>query len=93
MTTRSCPDWPELMEVAPDLHFRHFTVAEAQLPAEALMKIPDVLLGSVEICADLEHHVFHAAHTDPAVAEALRDTHWYELREWATTGPGAASDH
>jgi hypothetical protein len=54
------------------------------------MKIPDVLLGSVEICADLEHHVFHAAHTDPAVAEALRDTHWYELREWATTGPGAA---
>jgi hypothetical protein len=91
MTTRSCPDWPELMEVAPDLHFRHFTVAEAQLPAEALMKIPEVLLGSVEICADLEHHVFHAAHTDPAVAEALRDTHWYELREWATTGPGAAS--
>jgi len=90
MTTRSCPDWPELMEVAPDLHFRHFTVAEAQLPAEALMKIPDVLLGSVEICADLEHHVFHAAHTDPAVTEALRDTHWYELREWATTGPGAA---
>jgi hypothetical protein len=90
MTTRSCPDWPELMELAPDLHFRHYTVAEAQLPAEALMKIPDVLLGSVEICADLEHHVFHAAHTDPAVAEALRDTHWYELREWATTGPGAA---
>ena len=91
MTTRSCPDWPELMEIAPDLHFRHYTVAEAQLPAEALMKIPDVLLGSVEICADLEHHVFHAAHTDPGVAEALRDTHWYELREWATTGPGAAS--
>ena len=90
MTTRSCPDWPELMELAPALHFRHYTVAEAQLPAEALMKIPDVLLGTVEICADLEHHVFHAAHTDPAVAEALRDTHWYELREWATTGPGAA---
>jgi hypothetical protein len=34
-------------------------------------------------------NVFYAAHTDPKVAEALRDTHWYEVREWATTGPGA----
>jgi hypothetical protein len=89
VTTRSCPDWPDLMEIAPDLHFRHFTVAEAQLPAEALMKIPEVLLGTVEICADLEHHVFLARHTDPQVAEALRDTHWYELAEWATSGPGS----
>jgi hypothetical protein len=88
VTTRSCPDWPDLMEIAPDLHFRHFTVAEAQLPAEALMKIPEVLLGTVEICADLDHHVFLARHTDPRVAEALRDTHWYELSEWATSGPG-----
>ncbi len=77
------------MEIAPDLHFRHFTVAEAQLPAEALMKIPDLPLGTVEICADLEHHVFFARHTDSRVAEALRDTHWYELREWATSGPGS----
>ena len=91
MTTRTCSDWPELMEIAPDLHFMHYTVAEAQLPAEALMKIPDVLLGSVAICADLEHHVFYARHTDPGVGEALRDTHWFELGEWATSGPGAAS--
>ena len=26
--------------------------------------------------------------TDPQVAEALRATHWYDLREWTTTGPG-----
>jgi len=25
------------------------------------------------------------------VAEALRQTHWYELAEWSTNGPGAAS--
>ena len=49
MTTRSCPDWPHLMELAPDLQFMHYSVAEAQLPAEALMKIPEVLLGNVEI--------------------------------------------
>lgn len=91
MTTRSCPDWPDLMELAPELQFLHYTVAEAQLPAEALMKIPDVLLGTVEICADLEHHVFHAMHTDPQVAEALRDTHWYELQEWRTSGQGGSS--
>ena len=37
MSYRSCPDWPELMEIAPDLQFKHYSVREAQLPAEALM--------------------------------------------------------
>jgi hypothetical protein len=23
------------------------------------------------------------------VAEALRGTHWFDIREWATSGPGA----
>jgi hypothetical protein len=35
--------------------------------------------------------VFYAKHTDPQVGEALRATHWYELAEWTSTGPGAAS--
>ena len=78
------------MEVAPDLQFKHYTVAEAKLPAEALVKLPDVPLGAVAICCDLEHNVFNAHHTDAKVAEALRETHWYELHEWATTGPGRA---
>jgi len=91
MSYKTCPDWPVLMELAPDLQFMHYSVAEAQLPAEALMKIPDVRLGAIEICADLDHHVFHGAHTDPQVAEALRDTHWFELREWVTRGPGATA--
>jgi hypothetical protein len=79
------------MELAPDLQFKHYTVAEAHLPAEALVSLPDVPLGAVAICCDLEHHVYYAQHTEPKVASALRDTHWFELSEWATTGPGRAA--
>src|SRR5712691_8607083 len=90
MSSRSCPDWPMLMEVAPDLQFKHYTVAEAHLPAEALINLPDVPLSAVAICCDLEHHVYYAAHTEAKVAVALRDTHWFELQEGSTSGPGAA---
>ena len=55
MSSRTCPDWPQLMEIAPDLQFKHYTVAEAKLPADA-----------------------------------LRQTHWFDLAEWSTSGPGAA---
>ena len=91
MSSRSCPDWPLLMELAPDLQFKHYTVAEAKLPAEALAELVDVPLQAVAICADLDKNVFYAVHTDPQVAEALRDTHWYEVREWATSGQGGAA--
>ena len=91
MSSRTCPDWPELMEIAPDLQFKHYAVAEAQLPFEALTKITQVSLSEVSICCDLEHHVFYGAHTEPEVAQALRDTHWFEVREWATSGPGAST--
>jgi hypothetical protein len=77
-----------LMEYAPDLQFKHFTVAEAKLPAEALMKIPEVPLGDVAICCDLDRHVYYAGHTDRKVAEALRETHWFEVAEWTSSGPG-----
>ena len=89
MSSRTCPDWPLLMELAPNLQFKHYTVAEARLPGEALVTIPDVPLSAVAICCDLDHNVFYADHTDPTVATALRETHWFELREWATRGPGA----
>jgi hypothetical protein len=89
MSTRTCPDWPDLMELAPELQFKHYTVAEAQLPADALMFVKDFSLSDVAICADLEKNVFYAAHTDERVAEALRQSHWYELREWISAGrPG-----
>jgi hypothetical protein len=81
-----------LMEVAPDLQFKHYTLAEAKLPTEAIVSIGDVPQETVAICCDLEHHVFYGDHTDPGVAEALRATHWYDLAEWSTAGgPGAAS--
>jgi hypothetical protein len=91
MSTRTCPDWPALLELAPDLLFKHYTAAEAQLPAEALASIPDISLGSLEICADLDHNVFNHEHTNEQIAEALRASHWYDLREWITSGPDARS--
>lgn len=88
MSSRTCPDWPMLMEVAPELQFKHYTLAEVKLPADALMQLPGVSLSDVSICCDLEHNVFYAGHTDPAVGEALKTSHWFELREWVTSGPG-----
>jgi hypothetical protein len=91
MSSRTCPDWPRLMEIAPDLQFKHYTVAEAKLPSEAVMLIGDVSLNDVSVCCDLDRHVFYAAHTEASVAEALRQTHWYDLAEWSTSGPGTAA--
>ena len=88
MSARTCPDWPELMELDPDLQFKHYTVAEAQLPAEVLMKFPEVPLGDIAICCDLDHHVFYAAHTDDRVGAALPESHWFEVTEWSQRGPG-----
>jgi hypothetical protein len=90
MSSRTCPDWPRLMEIAPDLQFRHYTVAEARLPADALAGLQGVSLNTVAICCDLDRHVFNPDHTDPQVAAALRETHWFDLREWTTTGPGGS---
>ena len=87
MSSRTCPDWPVLLELAPDLHFKHYTVAEARLPAEALVSLPDVPLEAVAICADLDQHVFNPTHTDPKVASALEGTYWYDVREWMERGP------
>ena len=92
MSARTCPDWPKLMEMASDLQFKHFTVAEAQLPADALTQISHVSLDDIEICCDLDHHVFNPAHTDPEVCAALRASHWFDVREWATSGPGTDAE-
>jgi len=80
------------MELAPDLQFKHMSVHEAQLPFEVVTLIPSELsLDVVEICCDLDHHVVNASHTHPDVVKALESTHWFEVSEWATTGPGADS--
>ena len=90
MSSRTCPDWPELMELAPDLQFKHYTIAEARLPADALVNLADVSRDEVALCADLDHNVYNKQHTDPRIAEALEATHWFELAEWSTSGPGRA---
>jgi hypothetical protein len=92
MSYKTCPNWPELMEIAPDLQFKHMTVADAHLPFEVLTKVSHVSLGEVEICCDVEHHVFYAAHTDPEITLALAGTHWFEVNEWVTSGPGTSSN-
>ena len=38
MSYKTCPDWPELMELAPDLQFKHMSVREAQLPFEVVTR-------------------------------------------------------
>ena len=77
------------MEVAPELQFKHYTVAEAKLPADALVHVTDVSLSEVAICCDLDRHVFYGGHTPEQVAEALRASHWFEVREWVAAGrPG-----
>jgi hypothetical protein len=93
MTFRSCPDWPQLMEVAPELQFKHYTMREAQpnLPADALVQL-DVSASDEEvICCDFDNHVFNPAHTETHVADALRASHWFDLREWATRSRGGAA--
>lgn len=89
MTVRTCDDWPQLMEIAPELQFKHYTVTEAKLPADVLSALPGLTLDALEICCDLEHNVFNPEHTDPRLGEALLKSHWYDLREWVTTGPGS----
>ena len=78
------------MEIAPDLQFMHYTVAEAKLPADALVNLRHISLDAVAICCDLDRHVFNPEHTDPGVAQALLESHWFDLREWSSRGPGAA---
>jgi hypothetical protein len=51
------------------------------------VNLPDVPLEAIAICADLDHNVYNAAHTDPRVAAALEDTHWYELGAWVRERP------
>lgn len=81
MSSRSCPDWPALMEIAPELQFRHVTVAEAQLPVEAFVRLEGFPADEVAVCAALEAHVYNPEHTDARIVEALRGTHWIDVRE------------
>ena len=86
MSARACPDWPALMEIAPDLQFRHVTLGEARLPVDAFVQLEGVGADEVVLCCDLDAHVFNHEHTDDRVVEALRGTHWIDVREIAERG-------
>ena len=86
MSARACPDWPALMEIAPDLTFRHFTLGEAHLPVDAFVQLEGIPADEVAICCDLDSHVFNPDHTDPRVVAALQGTHWIDVREAAAQG-------
>ncbi len=88
MSSRTCPDWPRLMEIDPELQFKHYTVDELKLPVEIMSQIPKVPLSELSVCCDAEHHVFNPEHTDPDVAAALRGSHWFDLDEWARQARG-----
>ena len=90
MSSRTCPDWPELMQLAPELQFKHFAVRELELPSEVLVEIGDVPQDEVNVCCDPDSHVYNANHTDPRIVEALAKSHWFSLDEWSTSGPGTA---
>ena len=81
MSYRACPDWPQLMEIAPDLQFRHYTLREVQLPTDAFVRLEGVDLDTVAICCDLESHVYNPAHTERAVVDALAGTYWTDVHE------------
>ena len=82
MSYRACPDWPQLMEIAPDLQFRHYTLREVQLPTDAFVRLEGVDLDAVAICCDLEAHVFNAdAHRPGGRRGARRARTGSDLRE------------
>jgi hypothetical protein len=92
MSSRSCPDWPQLMEIAPELQFKHYTLREARIPAEALVNCGECDFDLVEVCCDLDSHVFNPEHTEPVVADALRATHWFDLSEWPARQSGSGQN-
>jgi len=81
-STRSCPDWPDLLERAPDLAFKHYTADELRLPPDVLVALGPGRLSMVHVCADTTHNVFYAEHTEPRLAAALAASYWTELGNW-----------
>jgi hypothetical protein len=79
------------MEIAPDLQFRHHTLAEAHLPVDAFVQLAGIAPDEIVLCCDLGAHVFNPGHTDPRVVEALKGTHWIDVRELPGGGTASAA--
>jgi hypothetical protein len=81
VSSRTCPDWPALMEIAPELQFRHHTLGEMQLPHDLFVRIGGIGIDEVAVCCDVDAHVYNPDHTDPRIVEALQKTFWIDVRE------------
>ena len=90
MSYKTCPDWPELMEIAPELQFKHYHRCRRAAPVRGADEGLRRLARRGRDLLRYRAHVFYAAHTDPQITAALAGTHWYEVREWASTGPGTS---
>jgi hypothetical protein len=82
MTTRACPDWPELLDVAPELSFKHYTADELQLPHDVIVAVRGARLSQLAVCADAIRHVFNPAHTHPLLAGPLSESYWSDIETW-----------
>ena len=90
MSYKTCPDWPELMELAPDLQFKHITVADAQLPFDVLSR--SRTSRSARSRSAATSTITSSTRPTPIRGRGgARGTHWFEVHEWATSGPGASS--
>jgi hypothetical protein len=81
VSSRTCPDWPALMQVAPELQFRHHTLREMQLPPDVFVRIAGIGQDEVAVCCDLDAHVYNPEHSDARIADALQGTFWIDVRE------------
>jgi hypothetical protein len=79
------------MEMAPQLQFRHYTLAEVPLPTDVVVRIGGLSRDAVSLCCDVDQHVFNPAHTEPEIVEALVGTHWIDLADWVEHPPAASS--
>lgn len=77
------------MEIAPQLQFKHYTLREAQLPHDAFVRLEGLPMDVLNVCCDLDAHVFNPDHTDPQVVAALHGTHWIDVRELGAPPPAA----
>ena len=71
MSYKTCPDWPALMEIAPDLQFKHMTVRTRSCRSRRRQRSRTCRSPSVEICCDSSSTSSTPRTRDPEVAAAL----------------------
>jgi hypothetical protein len=91
MSSRTCPDWPRLIKVDPQLQSQHYAPGQAHAATDALVNLDSTTLDTKAHNCDLQRHVFNAGHPDAFVADALSTCHWFELREAEARRPISAT--